>query len=794
MHTGFQSRRPRTFSSSSLDPNEDPVTGLERVASMSNVSELSRRRRQEEEEYLNRRQRRVSQPDDDHSTLSSKFESLNYEICENEIYREEEKNPKHSLSLFTQARNRWFVCFIVGVATALVASSIDILIHYSKEVKFDFILKNLMSKCDQQYEPTGEGCMWMVLAGWISYNCVLVLIAAMLVIYVSPVAAGSGIPQVKCYLNGVTIPDVVKFKTLVAKSVGVACSVAGGLCAGKEGPMIHSGAVVGSTLSEGQFFGISTGFLKEFKSDRIKRDFVAAGAAAGVSAAFGAPIGGVLFALEEGSSFWNQNLTWRLFFTAMVSSFTLNCVLSWFFGKSGWLSWSGLANFGVFENKNYNIWEIPFFLLIGIIGGLTGALFNHLNGKISVFRKKYVANKFQRLLECLLVAAVSAFTGFVTLFLVDDCKAVGVNPNVTSINQMWCKKGEYSAVANLFFANPEDNVKSLFHSPINSYLPSTLIIFSIQYFFLTLWTFGISVPSGVFIPALLTGAAWGRLFGIGVGRMFPSITGIDPGKYALVGAAAQLGGLVRMTISLTTIMMEATKDITFGLPIMLVLMTTKWVGDLFNEGLYDTIINLQEIPLLGWNPPKMSRNILAEKVMRSDVIALEERERVNRVLEILRTTSHHGFPIVDRIDEFTDSDATNLPDYGHLKGIILRSDLISLLKNKVYYDDQTDPDARTVDLTTDNDLNSLEIPASDMGCWMYFKRYMHPHPHRVPLNASLPFIFRLFRGLGLRYIVVVNDENRLRGIITRKDVARFREKRENKSYRVEELFISEDTL
>lgn len=69
----------------------------------------------------------------------------------------------------------------------------------------------------------------------------------------------------------------------------------------------------------------------------------------GVAAAFSSPIGGVLFSLEEGASFWNQNLTWRMFFTALISSFTVNVVLSVFYGQSGFLSWSGLANFGVFE-------------------------------------------------------------------------------------------------------------------------------------------------------------------------------------------------------------------------------------------------------------------------------------------------------------------------------------------------------------------------------------------------------------------------------------------------------------
>ncbi|KAK6031127.1 chloride transporter, ClC family [Ostertagia ostertagi] len=655
---------------------------------------------------------------------------------------------------------------IIMYCHALVAAAIDIMLHYSQEIKFGFIIKNRALN-----NPSTRMCaMSMVSLGdLLGTDCWRLGNSADKVLFKWHPNTGSR-----------------KTENAVSKAIGVACAVGGGLSAGKEGPMIHSGAVVGAGISQGkcQTLHFDTGLFKEFRNDRERRDFVSAGAAAGVAAAFGAPIGGVLFSLEEGASFWNQNLTWRMFFSAMISAFTVNSILSWFNGRSGWLSWTGLANFGVFENKNYNIWEIPLFLAVGVIGGLTGALFNHLNARLTEFRKKYMSNKWQRLIECLLVAAISAFTAFITLFLVDDCQPVGVNPNITEVNQMWCKKGEYSAVAKLFFQNPEESVKSLFHSPINSFRPWTLLIFSIEYFLLTMWTFALPVPAGVFIPAILTGAAWGRLFGIGVGRAFPTITGIDPGKYALVGAAAQLGGIVRMTISLTAIIMEATKDITFGLPIMLVLMITKWVGDTFNEGLYDMHIDIQEIPILGWHPPKMSRNILAEKVMRSDVVAMERRERVSRVIAVLRATNHHGFPVVDRIEE---SPLSSLPDYGHLKGVILRSQLITLLEKRVFYSEMM---ARKVQ--QDKSVDSLRLSASDEQCWMDLEPFIHPHPHRVPLNASLPFIFQLFRGLGLRYLTVVNDDNKLRGIITRKDVARFRERRSNRKYQVRELYIAED--
>lgn len=134
---------------------------------------------------------------------------------------------------------------------------------------------------------------------------------------------------------------------------------------------------------------------------------------------------------------------------------------------------------------------------------------------------------------------------------------------------------------------------------LGSFNPITLGAFCVVYYFLACWTYGLAISSGLFIPSLLIGSAWGRLVAIGISHLFPHVS-IDPGKYALIGAAASLGGIVRMTLSLTVIITEATGDISLGLPVMFSIMAAKLVGDLFNEGIFDMHIQLSGIPLLDW--------------------------------------------------------------------------------------------------------------------------------------------------------------------------------------------------
>jgi chloride channel 7 len=259
-------------------------------------------------------------------------------------------------------------------------------------------------------------------------NIVPVIIGSVLVTYVEPVASGSGIPLVKCYLNGIKVPKVVRLRTLTVKAVGVITSVVGGLAGGKEGPMVHCGAVIAAGISQGKSSSFDKDFkmLRYFRDDHEKRDFVVCGSAAGVAAAFGAPIGGLLFALEEAASFWNQALIWRTLFASIISSFTLNLILSKYHGIDS-QSYHGLFNLGEFEPFPFMYYELPIFMLMGSIGGLSGAFWIKINSSLNIFRDSFIKQKWIRIIEAVLVAALSASFACLMMYLLNDCRPLGEN-------------------------------------------------------------------------------------------------------------------------------------------------------------------------------------------------------------------------------------------------------------------------------------------------------------------------------------------------------------------------------
>lgn len=103
-------------------------------------------------------------------------------------------------------------------------------------------------------------------------------------------AAGSGIPEIKTVLSGFVIPHFLDFKVLLVKAVGATFAVATGLCLGKEGPFVHISTCVG--------YLVANLFPKYKGNGRKMREMLSVACSSGLSVAFGAPIGGVLFSYE----------------------------------------------------------------------------------------------------------------------------------------------------------------------------------------------------------------------------------------------------------------------------------------------------------------------------------------------------------------------------------------------------------------------------------------------------------------------------------------------------------------
>merc|ERR1719163_2426767 len=96
---------------------------------------------------------------------------------------------------------------------------------------------------------------------------------------------------------------------------------------------------------------------------------------------------------------------------------------------------------------------------------------------------------------------------------------------------------------------------------------------------------------------------------------------IHPGMYAMLGAAAVLGGVCRVTISLVVIMFELTGGLQLIVPFMVVCMLAKWVGDYFTIGIYDYLILVRRYPFLH-EPDEVTFTHFAKDVMdeRIDVL------------------------------------------------------------------------------------------------------------------------------------------------------------------------------
>ena len=475
-----------------------------------------------------------------------------------------------------RASQGWVLCGLVGIFTGLLASMIDMCVHWVIDFRLglcrDSIWLSNKSCCAQvgpdNVSPSRDNAalqqicpLWEnwneVLARWgvgfgpnigdyattylvyVILSIILACVSSWLVASWSKHAAGSGIPEIKTILGGVVIRKVLGGWTLLTKCVALVLSVSSGLSVGKEGPFVHIAACVANILCK---------LFARYRHNAAKsNEILSAACAAGVAVAFGAPIGGILYSLEEVSSFFPHKTMWRAFFCSIMASISVQYIDPFQEGK--------LVQFQINYTNPWNWFEMIPFAMIGALGGLAGAFFVWANLKCQAFRKGSFLSRWP-LSEVALVAIVSALIKFQSSF---------TRGNTTNLLEAL-----FSSCSSAPGIDPLDMCDPSYQATtIGNLLFTTLVTL-----LLTTYSIGLPVPAGLLIPSLTTGAALGRMVGTGVRWMQLSNptwgvwTGcqvgdsncITPGIYALVGGAAVLGGVTRMTIALVVIMFEVSTE------------------------------------------------------------------------------------------------------------------------------------------------------------------------------------------------------------------------------------------
>ncbi|XP_068641759.1 putative chloride channel-like protein CLC-g isoform X2 [Aristolochia californica] len=607
----------------------------------------------------------------------SPIESLDYEIIENEFFKQDWRS-RSRLQIFQYILMKWTLCFLIGIFAGLVGFFNNISVENLAGVKF-VVTSNLML----------EKKFGQAFGVFAAANLALTLFSSIITTYFAPAAAGSGIPEVKAYLNGVDAPLIFAPRTLIVNIIGSICAVSASLHVGKAGPMLHTGACIAALLGQGgsKRYRLTCRWLRYFKNDRDRRDFVTCGSAAGIAAAFRAPVGGLLFALEEVSSWWRSALLWRAFFTTAVVAVVLRAFIDLCnSGKCGLFGKGGLIMFDVTSTTiSYHLADLPPVIILGIIGGVLGSLYNFLLHR--VLRVYTYINEKGSGYKLLVACTISVFTSCCLFGLPwlaqcrpcptdasEACPTIGRSGN---FKKFQCPPGHYNDLASLFFNTNDDTIRNLFSAGTdNEFFPSSILLFLVTSYFLGVLSYGIVVPSGLFVPVILTGATYGRF----VGMMMGTHSSLNHGLFAVLGSASLLGGSMRMTVSLCVILLELTNNLLLLPLVMLVLLISKTVADTFNSNVYDIIVKLKGLPYLETHAEPYMRQLTVSDVVSGPLQLFNGVEKVGTIVHVLKNTRHNGFPVIDE-PPFSDSPV--------LSGLVLRAHLLVLLKKKCFSPSRT---------------------------------------------------------------------------------------------------------
>mgnify|MGYP005853042427 CR=1 FL=1 len=409
-----------------------------------------------------------------------------------------------------------FRLFLEGILIGIIAGLAIVFYRFLLE-KADLIREMVYSNL--KYHP-----WWFILLFFL-----ILLIIGYLLGYMTkkePMISGSGIPQVKGQLSGQL--TVKWLHVIIGKFFGGVLAIGAGLSLGREGPSIQLGAAVGQGI--GRFLG----------RQKIENKYlITSGASAGLSAAFNAPLAGVIFALEE----MHKNFSPLVLSSAMVASLSADFISQRFFGQKP-----------VFNFQSLPVLPLNHFLYLiglGIIVGLFGVFFNaSLLKTLDLYKKILVPSQFKPVIPVI----AAGFLGFLV-------------PEVLG--------GGHHLINSL----------ALEHFTLN-----TLLILVIIKFFFTMLSYGSGAPGGIFLPLLVIGALTGKIYGELVHQFF-QVDYHFINNFIVLSMAAYFTAIVKAPITGSILITEMTGSFSHLLSMATVSTTAYLVADLFRaRPIYDVLL------------------------------------------------------------------------------------------------------------------------------------------------------------------------------------------------------------
>lgn len=509
------------------------------------------------------------------------------------------------------------IAIIIGILAGFSAIGIRALIGFISSISFSGVgsqLDNIMN----------TSWYWLLLIPAIGG-----LLVGPLIYFFAPEAKGHGVPEVMqaILLKG----GAIRPRVALIKALASAITIGTGGSVGREGPIIQIGSSLGSAI--GQFF--------KTPSSRLKT-FVGCGAAAGIAAAFNAPIAGALFAVE----IILMDFAVAQFSPIVISSVMATVVSHSFEGK--------FAAFTVPAYEYVSPYEIAFYFALGALSGIISFLFIKV---LYLFEDTF--DEKINIPEYIKPVIGGFAIGAIAL----------VFPQVMGVGY--------------------DTINNALHGQMIWYVAFGLVFVKIL---ATAVTLGSGGSGGIFAPSLFMGAMIGAVFGFFAHKYFPEITA-GPGAYALVAMGGLVAGTTRAPVTAIIIVFELTNDYNIILPLMITVVISLIISSkLSRESIYTLKLVNRNIFVKEGTEINIMESIFVKDVYKKEFDFIHVSDNFNKVVQKVIHGKGRKFPVinddgkligvilVDTIKDFLFQKDT-------LNNLLIASDLLSPNFEKVTLDD-----------------------------------------------------------------------------------------------------------